>query len=112
MGEHKPVMYLFYEDMKANTTRELRRVVDFLGFSHVSDENIECAVAASSMERLKQSDRISKTGWKSQDHDNFFGSRSNTENEEELVYPEAVLRDFDDFGLFEIAHRNLGYSPR
>merc|ERR1712039_1002193 len=98
------------EDMKANTLKELRRVLEFLGHGHVSEEKIACAVEASTMERLQQSENTDYS--KDATRDNFFGTRGNTEAKETLEYSDELLRHFENHGVFEIAHKLLGYTAR
>merc|ERR1712176_633049 len=72
--------------------------------------------AASTIDRLQKSDRILQNTFRSRDDgergDNFFGSRRNTEAAENLQYSGELLRHFEEYGMFDIAHSELGYAPR
>eukprot|EP00927_Polykrikos_kofoidii_P078397 TRINITY_DN75225_c0_g1_i1.p1 TRINITY_DN75225_c0_g1~~TRINITY_DN75225_c0_g1_i1.p1 ORF type:complete len:380 (-),score=49.77 TRINITY_DN75225_c0_g1_i1:112-1251(-) len=103
-AEVRPVLIVRYEDMKQNTTRELRRIVDFLGFGNVSDSRLECAVSASTMEELQKSDRFNM-----QMDASFFGTRGLTEQREQLSFPPWLLSYFGKIGMFNVAHV-LGYQ--
>ncbi len=57
MGEH--LLTLRYEDIKINPSRELKRVVDFIGLE-VDDSTISNAVAWSQAEVMRQTESVSK----------------------------------------------------
>eukprot|EP00927_Polykrikos_kofoidii_P042908 TRINITY_DN3695_c0_g2_i1.p1 TRINITY_DN3695_c0_g2~~TRINITY_DN3695_c0_g2_i1.p1 ORF type:complete len:390 (+),score=55.32 TRINITY_DN3695_c0_g2_i1:73-1242(+) len=100
----RPLLIVRYEDMQQNATRELRRIVDFLGFVNVSDARLECAVRASSMDRLKESDRFALGS-----DATFFGTREMTEKREQLSVPPKLFQHFQGIGMFEMA-KSLGYQ--
>eukprot|EP00927_Polykrikos_kofoidii_P042907 TRINITY_DN3695_c0_g1_i1.p1 TRINITY_DN3695_c0_g1~~TRINITY_DN3695_c0_g1_i1.p1 ORF type:complete len:357 (+),score=69.83 TRINITY_DN3695_c0_g1_i1:110-1180(+) len=105
-AEVRPLLLVRYEDMKQNTTRELRRIVDFLGFGNVSDARLECAVRASSMERLQ---KLDSDLFALRADAGFFGTRESTEQQERLSFPQELLEHFKKIGLFEVAS-SLGYG--
>lgn len=40
-GKDNPFHIVRYEDLKNNTVKEMKKVLDFLGFSHISETDIE-----------------------------------------------------------------------
>eukprot|EP00928_Gymnodinium_smaydae_P030460 TRINITY_DN22651_c0_g1_i1.p1 TRINITY_DN22651_c0_g1~~TRINITY_DN22651_c0_g1_i1.p1 ORF type:complete len:389 (-),score=37.39 TRINITY_DN22651_c0_g1_i1:438-1604(-) len=103
-AEKKPVLWVLYENLKANPAAEIRRILDFLGFHEVPQSQIECAVNASTIDKLRKEDTVSKGQSPS-----FFGSRGSTEEKEALSFPPKLLRYFERIGVFE-ASRQLGYE--
>jgi hypothetical protein len=49
----KALLLVRYEDLHADPSGQLRRIVDFLGLPAVSDETIAGAVAASTFDRMR-----------------------------------------------------------
>ena len=39
-AKDNPFLVVRYEDLKSNTIKEMKKVVDFLGFSHISEADI------------------------------------------------------------------------
>lgn len=40
-GKDNPLIVVRYEDLKKDTAKEMKRVMDFLGFSHISESDIK-----------------------------------------------------------------------
>merc|ERR1711964_330589 len=98
------------EDMKRDVRKEIRRVLEFLGFvgeKAVSEKKFECAIQASSMDRLRASNGVSSGQRFASDE--FFGSREKTENTNEMVYTEEMWQIFEETGLLG-ARRRAGYG--
>merc|ERR1712224_1190659 len=108
-AKHRPVLWVLYENMKADPVSELRRIVDFLGFKDVTDERLHCAVDASSLTRLQKADDRLVHGLQRHAGENFFGSRSSTESREHLHFPQELIAYFTSIGMFNIT-RALGYE--
>lgn len=107
-AEFNPTITVHYEALRANTSQELRRIMTFLELD-VSDEMIECAVQASTVDKLKETQEINKN--MNVKADMFFGSRDQTMGKEELPYPEDLLDRWEEVGLFDM--RELyGYGGR
>lgn len=107
-AEFNPTITVKYEDLKSDTKRELRRIVDFLELE-VSDETLECAIRASTVDKLKETKMVG-VGPGGVKPDMFFGSRDQTTGKEAMLYPESLLTRFEKVGLSEM--RELyGYGP-
>merc|ERR1712232_277400 len=108
-SELRPTLLLRYEDLKADPAGVMRKVVDFLEVPDVNASTIACAVNASTLVKLKtakQQDIYASTA-----ASKFFGSRHDTEANEDLSYPMDLLQRFKDIGLLEV-RALLGYRER
>jgi hypothetical protein len=112
-AEMRPTLMVRYEDLKADPVGWMRKVIDFLDIIdhrlEVNSTTLACAVNASTMSKLKtakQEDIYASTA-----ANKFFGSRQDTETEENLSYPMELLQRFKDIGLLEVREL-LGYKDR
>jgi hypothetical protein len=93
-----------YEDLHAAPEEELRKVLQWLGFSDVTDAQIASAVAGSSIEKMRGLD--SKLG------PVFFrrgqvGASSGAFSREEQEYVGVLLRPY----LAELDYTPIGFKP-
>jgi len=106
---HREAVLVRYEDLKQHPVRELRRLMHFLGYQDITQERLECAIRASSMDKLKESAVVAPhLGKQAFSSDEFFGSREQTEGKEDMKYSKRMVDEFRSMGLFEV-RKKLGY---
>eukprot|EP00434_Breviolum_minutum_P027149 symbB.v1.2.024012.t1/scaffold2242.1/size84735/4 len=100
----RPAMLVYYEHLKLRPAQEVRRILQFLEFQFVNEEKLRCAVEQSALGKLKQESSLHNRI----DARSFFGSRNETEAQENLSYTFQLLTHFDKSGLFSLAS-TMGY---
>jgi len=101
------IQYLYPRNERIILATHYKRIVDFLGFESVTDSQLKCAIDASTMKRLQSTNRFA-LGSSSE----FFGTRGETEQAEELTFPPHLIKYFRDMGMFKTSRHELNYSER
>jgi hypothetical protein len=79
-----------YEDIHENPNRELRKVLDFLGFERVSDKNINEAVTFASFKNMQKMERENS-------FDDYRLRPANTEDKESFKTRQGKVGGFTDY---------------
>ena len=90
LREHPNVRFFYYEDMKADVEKEIRRVAEFLG-KDITDERVTFVAASTDFERLKAK-QMSKYGERAvrQMRKGVIGDWREYFSEEQLAYVNAL----------------------